>query len=74
MTPTFCSLERPHDLSPVEVNVDEISYIEPKSATSAAIHFGVQKSIVVYGNAISVCIRIQDALPQKPRRRQKRAA
>ncbi|MBP0581101.1 hypothetical protein J8I29_17375 [Labrys sp. LIt4] len=67
MTPAFCRFERGRDFHPVDVNINRIRYLEGKGHTTS-IHFDDGEYIVVYGNALSVCMRIQDASQRKPPR------
>ena len=60
MSPTMCTFARAFDLSPVEVNVGQIRYLEGREHATA-IHFGVGELIVVHGDSLSVAMRIAEA-------------
>jgi hypothetical protein len=79
MSPTLCTFQLAYDLHPVEVNVDNVRYVEGKDLTTA-IHLDDHKCIVVLGSALSVSMRMQEAkdqarsLRKRPHDRQKRLA
>ncbi|MGN8119625.1 hypothetical protein [Labrys sp. 22185] len=73
MMPTFCCFERGRDFHPVDVNINRIRYLESQERTTS-IHFGDGECIVVCGNALSVCMRIQDASERKQPRLRKQPA